>query len=245
MSALAVGWIAFALAAAAAAFLFVSLRSARAAARELEGALADRTGELESTQKRLDQRVAELRARGEELSDLRKKHDKLKRRAGDDREEEKSAPARIRALEAELAAEKGDSRAARDEIVRLHAEVERATAESARAAAELERASARVAELAPLADRSALDGLVERAQAAEAKLAKGGAELEAARRDAAKYKGRWETLDKAYIVLRGELELKKDETRAQRVELERLRALEVVLVEPAPTSAPRTEETRD
>jgi len=181
-------------------------------------------------------------ARGEELSELRKKHDKLKRRAGDDREEEKSAPARIRTLEAELAAEKGDSRAARDEIVRLHAELERVSAEAARAAAELERASARVSELAPLADQAGVAAVEQRAGAAEAKLAKLGTELEAARRDAAKYKGRWETLDKAYVVLRGELELKKDEVRSQRTELERLRALEVVLVEPAP-AAPRPEES--
>ena len=242
MTAAAAGWIAFALAAAAGAFLFVSLRAARSSARELEGALAERTGELESTQKRLDQRAAELRARGEELSELRKKHDKLKRRAGDDREEEKSAPARIRTLEAELAAEKGDSRAARDEIVRLHAELERVSAEAARAAAELERASARVSELAPLADQAGVAAVEQRPRAAEAKLAKLGTELEAARRDAAKYKGRWETLDKAYVVLRGELELKKDEVRSQRTELERLRALEVVLVEPAP-AAPRPEES--
>ena len=231
MTAAAAGWIAFALAAAAGAFLFVSLRAARSSARELE-----------STQKRLDPRAAELRARGEELSELRKKHDKLKRRAGDDREEEKSAPARIRTLEAELAAEKGDSRAARDEIVRLHAELERVSAEAARAAAELERASARVSELAPLADQAGVAAVEQRAGAAEAKLAKLGTELEAARRDAAKYKGRWETLDKAYVVLRGELELKKDEVRSQRTELERLRALEVVLVEPAP-AAPRPEES--
>jgi len=95
-----------------------------------------------------------------------------------------------------------------------------------------------VSQLAPLADQSALDALTQRAAAAEARLAKLATDVEAARRDAAKYKGRWETLDKAYIVLRGELELKKDETRAQRVELERLRALEVVLVEP-----PRADET--
>jgi len=242
VTAAAAGWIAFALAAAAGAFLFVSLRAARSSARELEGALAERTGELESTQTRLDLRAAALRARGEELSELRKKHDKLKRRAGDDREEEKSAPARIRTLEAELAAEKGDSRAARDEIVRLHAELERVSAEAARAAAELERASARVSELAPLADQAGVAAVEQRAGAAEAKLAKLGTELEAARRDAAKYKGRWETLDKAYVVLRGELELKKDEVRSQRTELERLRALEVVLVEPAP-AAPRPEES--
>jgi chromosome segregation ATPase len=232
MSAALVGWVAFAVAAAACVFLFVSLRSSQSARAESEAALGERGQELEGTSKRLEQRAAELRARGEELSELRKKYDKLKRRAGDEREEEKSAPARIRALESDLAAEKADSRAARDEIVRLHAELERVTAEGARATGELERATLRLAEVTPLADRGALDALSARAEGAEAKCGKLASELEAARRDAAKYKGRWETLDKAYIVLRGELELKKDETRAQRIELERLRALEVVLVEP-------------
>jgi chromosome segregation ATPase len=240
VTAAVLGWIAFGVAAAAAAFLFQQLRGARADAGVTSAALAEREAELEATSKRLEQRAAELRARGEELSELRKKHDKLKKRAGDEREEEKGAPARIRGLEAELAAERADSRAARDEIVRLHGEAERAAAELARVTAELAGASAKVGELLPLAERPGLDEIEKRAAASESKLAKLGAELESAQRDAAKYKGRWETLDKAYIVLRGELELKKDEARNQRAELERLRALEVVLVEPpASVSEPR------
>lgn len=239
MTGAALGWIAFALAGAVAVFLLQRERAAAAHAGVTAQKLAERDQELEATQKRLEQRAAELRARGEELSELRKKHDKLKRRAGDEREEEKSAPARIRALEAELAAERADSRAARDEIVRLHGDGERSAAELARVTVELERASAKVGELAPLASRPELDAVEKRASEGEARLAKLAAELENARRDAAKYKGRWETLDKAYLVLRGELELKKDEARAQRAELERLRALEVVLVEPQ-TRAPES-----
>lgn len=234
MTAAALGWIAFALAAAGALFLFQRARGSDAARTALATALGEREQELLATQKRLEQRAAELRARGEEIAELRKKHDKLKRRAGDEREEEKSAPARIRTLEADLEAERADSRGARDEIVRLHAELERASAELARVTGELSRASSKVAELAPLAERPGLDAIESRAAAGEAKLAKLAGELEGAQRDAAKYKGRWETLDKAYLVLRGELELKKDEARRQRIELERLRALEVVLVEPEP-----------
>jgi chromosome segregation ATPase len=240
MTAAAVGWILFGLTAAIAAVLFARLRGADVARVQAEGALSEQSAELESTQKRLEQRSTELRARGEEISELRKKHDKLKRRAGDEREEERSAPARIRGLEADLAAERADSRAARDEIVRLHAEVERVTADLARIGGELERKGAQLAEVTPLADRGQLDALVARADAAESKLAakltEHGTKLESAQRDAAKYKGRWETLDKAYLVLRGELELKKDELRALRTEVERLRALEVVLVEPEPRS---------
>ena len=234
MSAALLGWVAFALALAAAAVLFQRASSAASAQAASAALLAERGQELEAAQKRLEQRVAELRARGEEISELRKKYDKLKRRAGDEREEEKGAPARIRALETELEAERADSRAARDEIVRLHAEVERASAELARVTGELGRTKGALAEVTPLADRAELDALQRRAEAGEAKLAKLATELESARRDAAKYKGRWETLDKTYLVLRGELELKKDELRTQRAEVERLRALEVVLVEPEP-----------
>ena len=228
-----------ALAVAAAVVLFTRWRASEAARAASDAETARLSEELADTAKRLEQRSAETRARGEELSELRKKHDKLKRRAGDDRVEEKSAPAKLRAVEAELAAEKAEARGANDEIARLHAELEKSTAELARAQAELAKGSARLAELTPLADRSQLDALERRAGDGEARLAKLAAELDAARRDSAKYKGRWETLDKAYIVLRGELEMKKDEQRNLRVEVERLRALEVVLVEPDPQEAER------
>jgi hypothetical protein len=94
-------------------------------------------------------------------------------------------------------------------------------------------------QLAPLADRPAPEALEQRLLELEARIAARSAELDAALRDAARYKGRWETLDKAYVILRGELELKKHEARAQRVALERLRALEVVLTAPeSPANEP-------
>jgi predicted nucleic acid-binding Zn-ribbon protein len=231
------GWIGCALAIAAAVVLYQRLRAVEAARAAGDAEQTRLAAELADTAKRLEQRSAESKARGEELAELRKKHDKLKRRAGDDRVEEKSAPARLRAVEAELAAEKADARNANDEIARLHAELEKSTAELARAQAELAKGTARLAELTPLADRAQLDALERRAGDGAARLEKLAADLEAARRDTAKYKGRWETLDKAYIVLRGELEMKKDEQRNLRVEVERLRALEVVLVEPDPQEA--------
>ena len=233
------GWIGFALAVAAALALFVRLRATETARAAADGERDRLAAELADTAKRLEQRSGESRARGEELSELRKKHDKLKRRAGDDRVEEKGAPARLRAVEAELAAEKADARGANEEIARLHAELEKSAAELARAQAELARGAERLAELTPLADRAQLDALERRAGEGASRLEKLASELDGARRDAAKYKGRWETLDKAYVVLRGELELKKDEQRALRVEVERLRALEVVLVEPDPREGER------
>jgi predicted nucleic acid-binding Zn-ribbon protein len=225
------GWLGFAIAAAAAGLLFQRSRGAAAATEALRAQLDTTRVELEAVQKRLEQGKTELRARGEELADLRKKHDKLKKRAGETLEEEKTLPARVRALESEVAAEKTDSRAARDEIVRLHAELERASAD-------LARERARVVELAPLASKDEIEGLRRRATELEPKVARLGADLEIARHDASKYKGRWETLDKAYVILRGELEMKKDEARNQRVELERLRALEVVLTTSEPEAEP-------
>src|SRR5262245_26579818 len=137
MSPSAAGWIAFALAAAAAVVLFLRLRSADAARAAGDTEQTRLASELADTAKRLEQRSAENKARGEELAELRKKHDKLKRRAGDERVEEKGAPAKLRALEAELAAEKADARGANEEIARLHAELEKSVAELARAQVDL------------------------------------------------------------------------------------------------------------
>ena len=222
------GWLGFAIAVGAAALLFQRMRTSDAGRTALRAELDTAQAELEALYKRVEHTRTELRSRGEELAELRKKHEKLKKRAGDSLEEEKALPARVRTLEAELAAERSDSRAARDEIVRLHGEFERT-------AAELAREQARAAELVPPTSQGELDALSRRASEAEARREKLASELETARHDVSKYRGRWETLDKAYVILRGELELKKDEVRAQRVELERLRTLEVVLNAPEPS----------
>jgi chromosome segregation ATPase len=229
MDAALLGWLFFAIAAGAAGLLFQRMRAAETARASLRTELDAAGAELESLQKRVEHTRTELRSRGEELTELRKKHDKLKKRAGDTLEEEKALPARIRTLEAELGAERSDARAARDEIVRLHGEVERT-------AAELAREQARAAQLVPPTDPGELEGLARRASEADARREKLTLELETARHDVAKYRGRWETLDKAYVILRGELELKKDEVRAQRVELERLRTVEVILNSPERSS---------
>jgi len=223
------GWLFFAIAAAAAALLFQRVRASDASRAALQAELDASAGDLEALQKRVEHTRTEQRSRGEELAELRKKHEKLKKRAGESLEEEKALPARIRALEADLLAERTDARAARDEIVRLHGEVERT-------GAELAQEQARASQLVPPTSHDELEGLARRAAEAEAKLGRQAGELETGRHDVAKYRGRWETLDKAYVILRGELELKKDEVRAQRVELERLRTLEVILT--APESEP-------
>ncbi len=232
MGAALLGWICFGLALGAAGFLFVQLRQLSAARESLRGELDAASAEREALQKRLEHARGEQRSRGEELAELRKKYEKIKKRSGESLEEEKALPARLRALQAELDAERADARAARDEIVRLHAEVERA-------AAELAREQARAAKLVPAASQAETDALARRASEADARRDKLAAELETARHDVAKYRGRWETLDKAYVILRGELELKKDEARAQRAELERLRTVEVILNSPDP--APEAE----
>jgi chromosome segregation ATPase len=225
------GWLFFAIAAGAAALLFQRMRASSRAALRAE---LDASGsELEALQKRVEQTRTEQRSRGEELAELRKKHEKLKKRAGESLEEEKVLPARIRALETELLEERNDARAARDEIVRLHGEIERS-------GVDLARERARAADLVPPTNQDELEGLSRRVAAAEASREKAAGELESARHDVAKYKGRWETLDKAYVILRGELELKKDEVRAQRVELERLRTLEVILTTTEPERSPDT-----
>ncbi len=206
------GWIFLAFAAGALAYLFQRVRASDASRAALRTELDASVHEVEALQKRVELTRAELRGRGEELVELRKKQEKLKKRAGESLEEEKVLPARIRTLESDILAEKNDARAARDEIVRLHAELERS-------GAELAREQARAAQLVPPTSHDELDDLRRRTSEGEAKLTRLASEVEAARHDVVKYKGRWETLDKAYVILRGELELKKDEVRNQRVEL--------------------------
>ena len=225
------GWLFFAVAVGALALLVQRVRASDSSRAALRAELDASGLELEALQKRVEQTRTDLRGRGEEIAELRKKQEKLKKRAGESLGEEKLLPARIRTLEAELLAERSDARATRDEIVRLHGELERS-------GAELAREQARAAQLVPPTSHDELDGLRRRTAEGEAKLARFAGELETARHDIAKYKGRWETLDKAYVILRGELELKKDETRSQRVELERLRTLEVILTTSEPEPNP-------
>jgi chromosome segregation ATPase len=227
------GWLCFAVAAGALLFLHQRVRASDSSRALLRAELDASRLEVEALQKRVEHSRNELRGRGEALVELRKQQEKLKKRAGDSLEEEKLLPARIRTLEVELLAERSDARAARDEIVRLHGELERS-------AADLAREQARAAQLVPATSNDELDGLRRRTAEGETKLARFAGELETARHEIAKYKGRWETLDKVYIILRGELELKKDECRSQRVELERLRTLEVILTAPEPEPNPET-----
>ena len=227
------GWLCFAVAAGALLFLYQRARASDSSRALLRAELDASRLEVEALQKRVEHSRNELRGRGEALVELRKQQEKLKKRAGDSLEEEKLLPARIRTLEVELLAERSDARAARDEIVRLHGELERS-------AADLAREQARAAQLVPATSNDELDGLRRRTAEGETKLARFAGELETARHEIAKYKGRWETLDKVYIILRGELELKKDECRSQRVELERLRTLEVILTAPEPEPNPET-----
>ena len=89
------------------------------------------------------------------------------------------------------------------------------------------------AELSALTDQ--LETLRARAESADAAAQQHESALATSRTEARRLKTRVETQDILYTSLRSELEVKKDQIRQQREELERLRAYKVVLVDaPAP-----------
>jgi chromosome segregation ATPase len=81
----------------------------------------------------------------------------------------------------------------------------------------------------PSLDNPAIEALQQRAARLETELGGLRGELEKARKDAARLREKNKTQDQLYVSIRGELQAKKDRLRTQTEELERIRALKVVL----------------
>lgn len=211
----ALPWIAFAVAAVAATAAIAQWRSAAAA-------LARRVGELEETQTELcalrDASAKRERRRDDqnnELRDLRKRLDKTKRRAFESQAELEPLKRELAGLRTELAtktralAESGEA-TARAEAVATQAEAarDRARAELAQAAEAAEVAAR--AESVPAPDPAPLAEL----ETLRKDLAAQSRRVADAERECARFRQRWRTEQRAYMVIRGELEIAKDRIRA-------------------------------
>lgn len=180
------------------------------------------TGELQASRAQLEREAAKLRRKSDELAELRKRHDKLKKRT-------EGAPAKGGADRAELAGAAGERvlEQARQERDRAREEVESLTGE-------LEAARASLAAAKPAAGSlTAAEGqrLRDEAKRAQDALADARTASLKAEEQVTRLKRRLEAQETAYVALRGELEAKKDRLATQAEQIERLRALKVALTD--------------
>ena len=200
-----------------------ALASTRAEAERLRAELGTAR---EKTAKKSDGE----RRRDEELAELRRRLEKTKRRAGQVREEERQESERFRALEEQLRLAQADQKSQRAELHRLESELA-----LARKAAERKPPPAPPAKepaAAPKPETPPPDAALQRRVAdAEARVLGLEDALVAARTEAERLRRRSAAQEKLYAAMRGELDAKKERLRTQQEELERLRALSVVLAD--------------
>jgi chromosome segregation ATPase len=206
----------------AVAIAIVAIARARAAARDAGD--SDRKAEslrdqLTASRERLEDIESKRRRAGEELVDLRHKLDKAKKRATrTDGRPQHASPAGSQDFEKDLEIARQARDAAREEVQKLSDEV-------ARLRSQVRSDAARK----PILDNAAIEALQGRATRLEAELGELAGELGQARKEAARLREKNKTQEQLYVSIRGELQAKKDRLRTQTEELERIRALKVVL----------------
>lgn len=242
-----VAWAMALVGAAGCAALFVRARGDRAQAEAMQAERVRVQEELDRARAQLTHRNESHRKRTEELEELRRKLEKQRKQMDRSREEHRSEPERLRKLEDRLEAAREEVESLRQELAAAHA-----ARQKAERALEVERRE-RVPAVEPVpavdpahAEREAR--LREKVEQGEAELARARAELDETSAKLARAQKRWETLNKAYLVLRSENELHKDRIREQDREIARLRAIEITLaapvrVAPEPGGSPEIPET--
>jgi chromosome segregation ATPase len=182
----------------------------------LEAEVERLAGEAAAARAEADARARARRERSEELSELRRKLEKARKRAFAVQEER--AP-----LEARLAEVEDRLRARDEEAGRLRARAEQLEAERSVAAREMDRlreelARAEGAAAAVRIDPDSHRELGQRVEAAEEEVRRLQAVLREVEHDASRWRQRERVQRRAYTVLRGELEVAKDRIRALRGE---------------------------
>ncbi len=253
-------WVVAGLASLCAILLFMRLRAVQANLRESEDEVESFEEKLRGAAKRSEARSAGERRREDELPELRRKLEKARKRATQAREEQRKESYRIKELEDRLRLRGSDApttaagRTLKTELAAVSS-VNSAPTPVAAAPKPPEpkapeppepKAPEPVSPPAPspeVIESEALAAAVKRAEQAEAsrdqiRLKLAELEFQAKRRQA-----KVRTQEMLYASIRLELEAKKDRLGTQQEELERLRALRVVLMDsPAPTTTPLAEQ---
>jgi chromosome segregation ATPase len=215
-------WIVVGAALAAAAVLYSRLRQATTLASSKQIDVDKLLGELKSTREQMERSAAKQRRATDELMELRKKHEKVKKRAARGQGGAPAGtPAQVQTLEADLEQARQARDAARDEALALSGELSRLRGEQV----ENETPAAP----APLLDNAAIQALQAKVEALEGERDRMGAELAKATDAAERLRHKAKTQDTLYVSMRSELDAKKDRLRSQQEELERLRAMQVVV----------------
>ena len=212
-------WLTATAAVALALVALVRIRAASLEASRREQELSSLRGDLATAGEQLKKADLKQRRNSEELAQARHKLEKTKKRAARTGAAPAGAPpSHVESLEQELENARQVRDAAQDEVRSLAADVDRLRAELH---------GEKKPE--PLLDNPAIEALEKRADEAEAALAPLRKELAAARKDGAALKEKIRTEKLLYVSVRGELQAKKDRLRTQAEEIERLRAIKVVV----------------
>jgi DNA repair exonuclease SbcCD ATPase subunit len=225
--------------AALAAGLYAASRAQ--AISSAKGELAKLREELGATRERVTKRGDGERKRDEELAELRRRLEKTKKRASQAREDGLQESERIRELDEKLRLAQADARGMAAELQRAEAEMERLREAPRPAPRPLPAPAPIVKEAPPPAPPAppSDEALLRRVAHAEERALALEEQLVAARVDAERLRRKAAAQDRLYLAMRGELDAKKERLRTQQEEVERLRALRLVLaddlVEPPPS----------
>ena len=199
------------------------LVTVRAAKEKTETDLEDARGRLSKSQDK-------SRQASEDIQQLRKKLEKVKKRLGSTTSLPSASASRVQQLEEALELSRQERDRLREEVSGLRAELTRLREVARSNVEETENPqldSALEAQSAASARIADLESILQKAQARAAD----------AERSVDRLRGKARTQDLLYVSLRSELDAKKDRLRTQQEEIERLRALKVALVDDPPENA--------
>ena len=204
-------------------FFSVRARSAQSALKQQREAALKSNQQLEDVRAQRENDAKRIASHAGEVTDLRKRLDKTKRRAA------QVAPPKVGSGSAsaimELEGQLEEARRLRDgsrqEAEALSRELSRVRQASSVSAVKVE---------APVVEDTQLEGLQNQLESAQSALTRAKEELEASEKARLKLKRKVDTQELLYVSMRSELDAKKDRLRTQQEELERLMALKAVVL---------------
>jgi len=225
-------WLLLAAAVATAALLFARGRSLSGTLADSEAESRRLADEIQASRKQLDKAIAKQQRNGEELAELRRKLEKARKRAGRaDGEARPATASNAQSLEAAVETARRERNAAREERDAARAKASILTQDLVKAGAAIDAAAEAKTQL----DHAAIESLEQRVETAGVETNRLRKDLAGAHANEKRLREKLDIQQQLYVSIRGELEAKKDRLRTQNEEIERLRALRVVIQEDEPT----------